>query len=100
MRSWGSAMANKHQVVDSRGQVHRRVSISRVYTHCVVIHIKPRDADANWRARPGYSRAEWAGSAALADKNAASWLGKPHVESVDVIALPFRGLVDADAVVE
>jgi hypothetical protein len=36
-------------------------------------------------AREPYSRAEWAGSLARAQKNARGWSGKSYIESVDVI---------------
>jgi hypothetical protein len=48
---------NKHKVTDSRGQVHKRNSRDRVYTHCVVIHFRLRQGTTGG----GHSRAEWAG---------------------------------------
>jgi hypothetical protein len=81
-------MANKHAITDSRGQVHKRTSLGRVYTHCVVIHFKalPAEPEKGWvHPRSAYSRAEWASNAALAEKNAASWRGKSHVDAVEII---------------
>jgi hypothetical protein len=78
-------MRNKFQVTDSRGQDHKRTSAERTYTHCVVIRFKTIPARDNFKEWPAHSRAEWAGSAALAEKNAAGWRGRNHVESVEVI---------------
>lgn len=80
-------MATKHRVTDSRGEVHKRTSQERVYSHCVVIRFKDRPASPGYRAIPAYSRAEWASTLALAERNASSWRkpDKIYVESVEVI---------------
>jgi hypothetical protein len=83
-------MSNKYQVIDSRGATHKRTSAGRTYTHCVVIHFNNK-----WRSMR--SRAEWAGSAWLAEKNAARWRGKSHVEAVDICKAIDVGLERASA---
>lgn len=71
-------MANKYQVTDSKGQVHKRTSLERTYTHCVVVHLPP------WKnGDPARSRAEWARTLDLAEKNARSW--RNHAEAVEII---------------
>ena len=77
-------MAN-FQATDSRGRVYTRASHTSTYTHCVVIHIRGHAADDGLNAREAYSRAEWAGSLARAQKNAKGWSSKSYIERVDVI---------------
>lgn len=79
-------MATKHEVTSpTTGETFKRKSMDRIYSHCVVIHFKPRLIDdANWKARPGYRRAEWASTLQLANKNAASWK-RDDIELVEVL---------------
>jgi hypothetical protein len=76
-------MAN-FQATDSRGRVYTRAS-QTFYTHCVVIHIRGQMAYDGLNAREAYSRAEWSGSLARAQKNARGWSSKSYIESVDVL---------------
>jgi hypothetical protein len=75
---------NKFQATDWRGQVHTRTSNDRTYTHCVVVHF------AATQTRPARNRAEWAGNAYLAEKNAASWrkaaAQRSDIEEVEILA--------------
>jgi hypothetical protein len=77
-------MAN-FEATDTRGRVYTRASHTSTYTHCVVIHIRSHAAHDGLNAREAYSRAEWAGSLARAQKNARGWSSKSYIESVDVI---------------
>lgn len=97
-------MANKFQVTDSKGQVHKRTSKDRTYTHAVVIHYAARPAttetrtwtDGNgktgtttqeYRGRDAYSKAAWAGSYQLAVKSAAyesKWGETEIIEAVEI----------------
>ena len=72
------------QATDSRGLVYTRSS-NTFYTHCVVIHFRGRVAQDGLSAREAYSRAEWSGSLARAQKNARGWSSKSYIESVDVL---------------
>jgi hypothetical protein len=74
----------KFEATDSCGRVYTRSSHA-FYTHCVVIHIRGHLAQDGLNAREAYSRAEWAGSLARAQKNARGWSGKNYVESVDIV---------------
>jgi hypothetical protein len=77
-------MKTKHTATDSKGKVHKRTSANRVYSHCVVIHLRaipPRENSRGWDAR---SCAEWASTRALAEKNAANWRRK-DVEAVEIV---------------
>jgi hypothetical protein len=79
---------NKFQVTDSRGKIHKRTSMSRIYTHCVVIYLKGSPADKFGYAIAPHSRAEWAGNEVLATNNASRWRRcGDHVESVEIIAI-------------
>jgi hypothetical protein len=73
-------MARKYQVTDSRGQVHTRKS-DRTYTHAVISHRK--EGSSAWRAKQ--TDANWAGSASLAEKQAAERRRSEYVESVEII---------------
>ena len=67
------------------GTSTRGGALNSTYTHCVVIHIRGHAAHDGLNAREPYSRAEWAGSLARAQKNARGWSGKSYIESVDVL---------------
>ena len=77
-------MAN-FEAIDSQGRVYTRSSDTLTYTHCVVIHIRGHLAHDGLNVREPYSRAEWAGSLARAQKNAKGWSGKSYIESVDIL---------------
>lgn len=80
-------MANKYQVTDSKGQVHKRTSLNRTYTHAVVIHYAARPADGDYMGRKAYSKAAWAGSHELAAKSAAyesKWGETEIIEAVEI----------------
>jgi hypothetical protein len=85
---------NKFQATDSRGQVHTRTSQNRTYTHCVVIHFAPW-VSVGGMQYPAYSKAEWAGKASLAEKNAGRWLmaagRRNSIQGVEVLAAERRG---------
>jgi hypothetical protein len=76
-------MAN-FEATDSRGRVYLRSSHT-VYTHCVVIHFRGQVAHDGLSAREAYSRAEWSGSLARAQKNARGWSSRSYIESVDLL---------------
>lgn len=76
---------NKHRAIDSRGHVHTRGSRSRVYSHCVVVFIKALPAQGANRAIPERVHAEWASRRDLAERQAASWRSRSHVERVEIL---------------
>jgi hypothetical protein len=75
-------MSSKYQVADSKGQVHKRTTKDRTYTHCVVHH-RPAiaastviDREGNpidFEAYDAITRANWCGSEELARKEASVW---------------------------
>jgi hypothetical protein len=64
-------MTTKHQVTDSKGKVHKRISVNRVYSHAIVTHFPAIESSEVWRAREAYSKAEFASTLANAEKVAA-----------------------------
>ena len=84
-------MTTKYQVTDSRGQVHKRTTMNRTYTHAVVCHMPEMPdryhPDKPWPAR---SSASWCGRADLAEKEAARW--RKHGYPVEIIPIdpPFQ----------
>lgn len=77
-------MATKHHVTDSRGQVHKRTSQNRVYSHCIVAHCKEmaREGREPW---PAHSTAHWASSLARAQATARQCHRYWGFESVEII---------------
>lgn len=63
-------MKTNHMVVDKNGQVHKRSSHGRVYSHAVVVHWKRDDGTT------GSHRAEWRSTGLLARDLANTYLNK------------------------
>ena len=72
-------MRIKLEAVDKNGKPHNRASVSRLYSHCVVIHF------AAHKGVTAFSRAEWAGSLALAERSASRWRKEPYVEAIEIL---------------
>ena len=73
-------MRIKLGAVDKNGKLHKRASVSRFYSHCVVIHFAAHPPSKFWpKGVTAYSRAEWAGSRALAERSASRWHKEPYV---------------------
>jgi hypothetical protein len=77
-------MKTKHTVTDSKGQVHKRTSASRLYTHAVVVHLPAIPAHDHFLAWPARTHVEWASSLTLAQKAASPWRRK-DTEGVEII---------------
>ena len=79
-------MRIKFEAVDKNGKLHKRASVSRVYSHCVVIHFAAHPPSKFWpKGVAAYSRAEWAGSRALAERKASRWRKEAHVLEVEAL---------------
>jgi hypothetical protein len=72
-------MRVKFEATDATGNVHKRSSMSHVYSHCVVIHFAAQGV-------PACSHAEWVGSCALAERKASRWRKEPCVEAIEILA--------------
>jgi hypothetical protein len=79
-------MRIKLEAVDKNGKPHKRASVSRLYSHCVVIHFAAHPPSKFWpKGVTAYSRAEWAGSLALAERRASRWRKEPDVEAIEIL---------------
>jgi hypothetical protein len=79
-------MRIKFEATDANGKVHKRSSVSRFYSHCVVIHFAAhRPSRFPPKGVAAYSRAEWAGSRALAERSASRWRKEPYVEAIEIL---------------
>src|SRR5262245_21024339 len=82
----GSRMRIKFGTVDKNGKLHKRASVSRFYSHCVVIHFAALPPSKFWpKGVTAYSCAEWAGSLALAEGSASRWRKEPDVEAIEIL---------------
>src|SRR5262249_9316831 len=82
----GSCMRIKFEAVDKNGKLHKRASVSRFYSHCVVIHFATHPPSKFWpKGVSAYSRAEWAGSRALAERSASRWRKELYVEAIEIL---------------
>jgi len=79
-------MRHKFEATNATGKVYKRSSRSRIYPHCVVIHFAAHPPSKFWpKGVAAYSRAEWAGSRALAERNASRWRKEPYVEAIEIL---------------
>jgi hypothetical protein len=76
----------KFEATDGTGKVHKRSSMSHIYSHCVVIHFAARAPNNLWpKGIAACSHAEWVGSCALAARKADRWRKEPDVETVEIL---------------
>ena len=79
-------MRIKFEAVDKNGKPHNRASVSRLYSHCVVIHFAAQPPSKFWpKGIVACSHAEWAASRELAERNASRWRKKPDVEAIEIL---------------
>ena len=79
-------MRVKFEAIDATGKVHKRSSVSHVYSHCVVIHFTAHPPSKFWpRGVAACSHAEWVESCVLAECKASRWRKDPYVEAVEIL---------------
>jgi hypothetical protein len=79
-------MRVKFEAIDATGKVHKRSSMSHVYSHCVVIHFAGHPPSKVWpKGVAAYSHAEWVESCALAERKASRWRREPSVEAIEIV---------------
>jgi len=79
-------MRAKFEATDATGKVHKRSSMSHIYSHCVVIHFAARPPSKLWPTGvAAYSHAEWVGSCALAERKATRWRKQLCVEAIEIL---------------
>jgi hypothetical protein len=79
-------MRVKFEATDATGKVHKRGSMSHVYSHCIVIHFAAHPP-SKFRPQgvPACSHAEWVGSCALAERKASRWRKERCVEAIEIL---------------
>jgi hypothetical protein len=76
----------KFEATDATGKVHKRSSMSHIYSHCVVIHFAAHPPSNLWpKVIAACSHAEWVGSCALAERKASRWRKDPYVEAIEIL---------------
>jgi hypothetical protein len=79
-------MRVKFEAIDTTGKVHKRSSISHVYSHCVVIHFAAHPPSKSWpNGIRAHRHAEWVGSCASAERKASRWRKEPCVEAIEIL---------------
>ena len=79
-------MRVKFEAIDATGKVHKRSSMSHVYSHCVVIHFAAHLPSNVWpKGVAACSHAEWMESCALAERKAGRWRKEPCVEAIEIL---------------
>lgn len=79
-------MRVKFEATDATGKVHKRSSMSRVYSHCVVIHFAAHPPSKIWpKGIAACSHTEWEGSRVIAELKASRWRKEPSVETVEIL---------------
>ena len=79
-------MRIKFEATDATGRVHKRSSMSHIYSHCVVIRFAAHPPSKLWpEGIAACSHAEWVGSCALAERKASRWRKEPCVEAIEIL---------------
>ena len=79
-------MRIKFEAVDKNGKLHKRASVSRFYSQCLVIHFAAHPPSRfSPKGVTAYSRAQWAGTRELAERKASHWRKEAHVLEVEVL---------------
>jgi hypothetical protein len=79
-------MRVKFEAIDATGKVHKRSSMSHVYSHCVVIHFAAHPPSKVCpKGVAAFSHAEWVGNYALAERKASRWRKEPCVEAIEIL---------------
>ena len=79
-------MRVKFEAIDATGKVHKRSSMSHVYSHSVVIHFAAHPPSKLWpKGISACSHAEWVESCALAERKASRWRKDPYVDAIEIV---------------
>jgi hypothetical protein len=79
-------MRVKFEATDATGKVHKRGSVSHIYSQCVVIHFAACAPSTLWpKGIAACSHAEWVVSCALAERKASRYRKEPCVEAIEVL---------------
>jgi hypothetical protein len=79
-------MRVRFEATDATGKVHKRSSMSHIYSHCVVIHFAAYAPSTLWpKGIAACSHAEWVVSCALVERKARRWRKEPCVEAIEIL---------------
>jgi hypothetical protein len=79
-------MRVKFEATDATGKVHKRSSMSHIYSHCVVINFAAHPVSNLWpKGIAACGHAEWVESCALAERKASRWSKDPDVEAIEIL---------------
>ena len=79
-------MRVKFEATDADGKVHKRSSLTHIYSHCVVVHFTAHPPSKLWpEGIAACSHAVWVGSCALAERKAGRWRKEPGVEAIEIL---------------
>jgi len=79
-------MRIKFEAVDKNGKPHKRASVSRLYSHCVVIHFAAHLPTELWpKGIAACSHAEWTETRVLAERKANRWRKEPDIEAIEIL---------------
>jgi hypothetical protein len=76
----------KFEAIGVDSTIYRRSSISRLYSHCVVIDFNGQGPSKICpEGFKPYSRTEWSSRLGLAERNVARWRTHPRVASIEIL---------------
>jgi hypothetical protein len=76
----------KFEATDSTGKVHKRSSMSHIYSHCVVIHFAAHPPSNLWpKGIAACSHAECVGGCVLAERKSRRWRKDPYVWAIEIL---------------
>ena len=79
-------MRIKFEATDATGKVHKRSSMSHLYSHCVVIHFAAHPPSNLWpQGIAACSHAEWVESCTLAERKASRWRKDSYVDAIEIL---------------
>ena len=72
-------MTTKHMIIDQNGVEHKRVSVSRVYSHAIVVYMPATPGNEAYpNGWPAETKVSWASSRALAEKEAGAYRARGY----------------------
>ena len=81
-------MRVKFEATDATGKVHKRGSMSHLYSHCVVIHFAAHPPSKLWpKGVAACTHAEWVATCTMAERKASRWRKEPSVEAIEILEL-------------
>ena len=86
---------NRHEAIDSRGQLHKRGSKNRTYTHCVVAYRDYTIHTVSGQEVYLGPEVSWAGSLALAEARAKTFRNYRAYDDPSRVIYPHVEIIEA-----